>query len=214
MFQAQRWLKKVLLTLFWDMLETITIDFLEKVQLWTVLPVANFGKIYLIYWICSGIRYWTLEGCLCILLHIRMKKQQYLFRTLFFITKKGRNAKSDWETQRDEDWWRLTKDSAAILAPYGDILRAFLLLLSCSLLDTQWLLSESARFSWLTACLVEVETVCLYDIHNAHAFHFRFLTHATRFCRSPVYTGASYLRNLWRVYQRSICNNICRVRVS
>ena len=44
--------KKIILTVFWDMKGPITIDFLEKVQMWTVLPIANsLGKIHLIYWI-------------------------------------------------------------------------------------------------------------------------------------------------------------------
>ena len=46
------WLvKMMMLTVSKDMKKLITIDFLEKIQLWTVLPINNSsGKIHHIYW--------------------------------------------------------------------------------------------------------------------------------------------------------------------
>ena len=41
-FQAQRSVKKVMLTIYWEMKGTITIDILEKVKRQTMLPIAFF----------------------------------------------------------------------------------------------------------------------------------------------------------------------------
>ena len=60
-------------------------------------------------------------------------------------------------------------------------------------LGTRWLLSVSDRISWLTACPEEVEIVCLYNIHNAHAFFFRFPIHSIRFRCPLAYIVASCL---------------------
>ena len=53
-FKVQQSVKEVMLTVFCDMKGPIAIDSLEKVQLLTVLSIANpWSKIHLIYWMAS-----------------------------------------------------------------------------------------------------------------------------------------------------------------
>ena len=42
-FWVQQSVKKVILTVFWDIKGFITIDFFEKVRLQTLLPINNFS---------------------------------------------------------------------------------------------------------------------------------------------------------------------------
>ena len=67
----------------------------------------------------------------------------------------------------------------------------------------------TALFSWQNAYAVGVKTVCLYNIHSAHAFSFWFVI---PFSCPLVYTGAylAYEISYWRVCHRSISNTKSR----
>ena len=54
----------------------------------------------------------------------------------------------------------------------------------------------SVRFSWPSACPMDVNTVCVYNTFNANAFSFRFPTQVIRFRCPLVYTDArNFLRS-------------------
>ena len=107
-----------------------------------------------------------------------------------FIYERAEMSVSERQTKRRRTWTAIL--TLYLLNPHSDfIFRALLITSLTMLIKATWPPGLCPRhlLLWLPACPVRVETVCLYNIFNAHMFFFRFSVHVIYFHCPLVYTG-------------------------